>query len=290
MGRRHLEPPKGQLFDKRKEISQIIRSKQEVLKYNTENLDKIILIGIACFKLDLLFNIPHKFSTIENCINPARSPVSLNNCINEMFRVTINTINTPIDVPTDANPLRGNELTSYGTCIKVGMEICVPVTNILRNLITAQTYYNRIILTLFEPTLAHLIISTVTLHNSYFLGTEDLLPNYLLKNQTEPKLEKESSLITGFVIDSGNSVLMFLEGNAKYIHDLIWLQISKERRKWIYYLYNSDDIYEERFYSHLLNFRRIYSITLHYSLSTLFSKHRIFRPGVMPQPCQAVRK
>lgn len=290
MGRRRLEERKGEFFDKRKDISKILRNKQEILKYNAGNLDQITMVGIACFRLNLLFHIPHKFSIIQNCINPARSPVSLNSDSSELLHVTINTINIPEDAAVDTNPLRGNELTSCGTCINVEMEVCVPISNILRNLINAQSYYNRIILTLYEPAVARLIISTVMLHNSYLLDTNDLLPNYLLKNKTQSKLEEESSLITGFIIDSGSFVIMFFEGNAKYIHDLIWIKVSKEQRKSLFCVYKSDNIYEERFYSHFRKFRRVYTVTLYCSLITLFSKHKIFMPGVMPQPCQAVRK
>lgn len=197
------EPPKlfGQQTDDIRISHTIFKSdvKKNLLELENAKTEEILLF-VAYIRINTLslYNPSLRFSKLENCLHP-------DNIIVKLSKGNGNQSNY-------LNPLNDEILLKNNTSIDVDIEISLPFTipNIILN---SDKYFRRIIVMIYNKTLAKEVLTNVLLCNQEIFGPNLIIPNYYPHETSNfYNLTNIENIITGFAVDLENFCYMFYEG------------------------------------------------------------------------------
>lgn len=280
-----------------------MRNKKQIEKYLKPGVcvsyNEKVLVAVACFKLDPLLSTFRSFHRIENCVHPSCCPIPIpltptknpeqrNPKLDAILNAfTINSINSRIK-QKEYHSLSEGILLESGFSLVVQMELHKSINKMLEFMIQEEIFFNRIILVTGHRDLAKYVLSNVFTHNSCWIYNDDTVPPNLMPSCDLSSDLSNLNIISGFSIDNGDVFIMFLEGIAKWIKNVLWKNIKNEYFSCAKILYNSDHIYRDRIYAGMIPYGGVYSITLHASLKTVLGTGKIFFPGYFPEPTRRV--
>lgn len=280
--KQNLTPSKmAQLFGENKkdiQISKPITKKQveyDVLSYALSKTEEVLLF-VAYIRLDALslYSPYMKFTKLENCVHP-------DNMLTKIPKENDH-------IHTMLNPLTDEILLRYSTSIEVDIEISLPF-KIPGYILSSIEYYRRIIVVLYDKSLAQEVLSKVLLYNQNIVGPNIIIPNYFAHNKWNfDEVTYLGNIITGFVVDVENFYVMFFEGLTNGNIRDIWLQVQMTKTAEAKIFYRSDSVFEKRLYYDFIAYGGIYTVTVQMGLKFVIKNKNIFLSGAHSLECRRV--
>lgn len=158
--------------------------------------------------------------------------------------------------------------------------------------------YKRLLLIVYDLSIANYLISDILCYNQQFHSSV-LVKNLFMyteniKNVEENGNESETKeqLLTGFWIDNGNSIILFLEGcRANYCMEIMHYKVKFMNESLCRVYYNSATYFYKRIYENFVAFGGIYKITLKYQLQKIFQVQWTHISKCVPKPAfEALKK
>ncbi|KAL3276911.1 hypothetical protein HHI36_012279 [Cryptolaemus montrouzieri] len=214
-----------------------------------------------------------------------------------------------LDEERSASPLLEGILNAACTTLDMEFHFVAPQFA-TRHLQENKLSFRRIFCTLYSRSLTHHLLASILQHNENIIGFNAILVDCVnikedkvkieLKKRKVSKQQQSSNeslwermkgmvhevddVITGFMIDCGTEVHIFVEGiSYGYILE-IWNRIHKSNINVAKLYLNSEYDFENRLYESFLAFG-IYRITLKKTLRELFEEQDIYMQGMVPPPC-----
>lgn len=303
------------LFGTRREdenFSKILQPRQAFHYFRKkENLSKIQLLAIATYDLSSLLKNVWTFRQEAPCYHPDNllHGITERGSIKLVDIITIPEINlADIDREKSTSPLFNGILASELTTLE--MEFCFLEPQVGIHHGPNIRTYKRFFITFYDSILAQQLLASILQHNQNLIGIGAVLVDPVhfseekvkielrkrrlsdkrqvsdesLKNELKGMLQDSDDVITGFSIDNGKEVHIFVEGiSYGYILE-VWNKIHKVNTFTAKVFLNSETEFEKRMYQNFMVVG-IYPITLKMSLEKIFQNQDIYVQGMIPIPC-----
>ncbi|XP_017776186.1 PREDICTED: uncharacterized protein LOC108562384 [Nicrophorus vespilloides] len=250
--------------------------------------ETVVVLGTACFDLSQLLDHIQMLKLVE----AFRSPDNLQAMdVDRLYRnfdypigPTLNKIH--LDPTTNFKgytPLKDTDLLTHGTSLKIEVFLGAPLYGISQMLATPE-FFRRLLLIVYKEEVAVVLLNEILSQNQD-LTQEVIVCNYM-QIQDGNNLDTTSELVTGFMIDNGNSYLFFIEASMKnYCLEMIWMQIKVLNESACKMLYSTNYVYSRRIYEKFLSIGGLFTIALKIPLQEIFRIKDIYLEGNLPKPC-----
>ncbi|XP_044757597.1 uncharacterized protein LOC123315803 [Coccinella septempunctata] len=273
---------------------------------------KVQTLAIATYDLSSLLKDIWLYKMKASCHHPSNMlhGITGDSSITLVDILTIPEINLAnLDIPKNSSPLLDGILAAELTTLDMEFFFVSPqFAN--RHLQSNTRTYKRFFITFYDIGQAKHLLASILQHNQEIIGlnavvidpvnfSDDKVKVELHKRKMskQQKVSDESlqnrlqgmthdidDVITGFMIDSGTEIYIFVEGISHgYILE-IWNKIHKINISVAKVLLNSETEFGDRIYKEFMSFG-IYSITLKMPLKEIFKNQDIYIQGLIPIPC-----
>ncbi|XP_030755396.1 uncharacterized protein LOC115881837 isoform X2 [Sitophilus oryzae] len=250
---------------------------KDYTKQFEESQPDYVLLGYCSYDLSSLLRNVWDFRGIaqihsKECTNFRN--ISIKNQVPEPYTrsLPVNTINLA-NINTELNSsfkpvLREWLLMEKGTSLTVEVYLLSPQAPSLV-LHQIPNTYKRLMLIALKKQVATQFLSKIWDHNQRIMCQ---------------KLD-ESDLITGFIIDNGNDVIIYIEGLSTGFILNLWNDLNLSNSRQMKIFFNTDQAYENRLYNICSSSCSFYTVILKVPLQHIFKDRRVYVKGNAPLLC-----
>lgn len=249
-------------------------------------LPNTILLAVAAYDVSSLLENFWNFKEIAQCHVPTSTFYQKSDAVNYEDTIyteftTTNEIN--LKSPKYQNyPLLVPESVylKLETTLKIEMYVMAPQA---ASLILHQfpNTFKRLFIIFHAENGARLFYEKVEAHNKEAFEA-------IKKNPNQKILDLED-ILTGFLLDNGNSFAMFIEGPSSGFILNAWHLVNHISAQEAKVFFNTESVFEKRLYQQFLE-KGVFTVTLKLPLFNILSKYELYQKRNVPVPCMEALK
>lgn len=262
--------------------------------FRTKEKTKEVVLATFGFDLSRLVNSSHFYKENNNGNQPEMVifGAAKHKHVEKLF--SVNHVNTTMpEKMIEYDEILQNRIIEYGTTLKVEIKSQAPI--VLKEQTTSALMvpnnYQQIFVIFFDRLAYNNIFEAIHRHNQKLAEhrkSKLLLMKYYGADDCEKVTNLSSNVLTGFIIDNRDSIMMYVEGTTVGQIPNIWYLLTSYSTEALKVHYNSQLIFEKRLYDRFIPFGGILQIQLVQPIQLLLGNSHFYVKGNVPLGCYVV--